>query len=399
MGPYGYSADALPGRGGALVDFHWSEEQLAYRASVVEFAQKELNDELVDRDDSGEFSREAWDKCAQIGIQGLPFPEEYGGQGADALTTILAMEGLGYGCRDNGLIFSINAHIWSGAMPIDRFGTPEQKAKYLTGLNDGSLVGVQGMTEPDSGSDAYSLNTTARLDGESYVLNGSKTYITNAPVADVFIVFATVDKTKGWAGLCAFIVEKGTLGLEVGANFKKMGLRTSPMSELVFSDCQVPVENLLGRVGSGMMVFNHSIEWERSCILASAVGTMERQLEKAVAYANERRQFGEPIGKFQAVSHRLVDMKVRLETSRLLLYRLGWILDQGKTSAMDAAMVKYQLSESFLQSSLDAVSIYGALGYMSESEVERDVRDAIAGRIYSGTNDIQRNIIARHLGL
>ena len=381
------------------MDFNWSEEQLAYRASVVEFAQKELNGGLVDRDDAGEFSRDAWNKCAQIGIQGLPFPEEYGGQGADALTTILAMEGLGYGCGDNGLIFSINAHIWSGAMPIDRFGTPEQKEKYLPGLNDGSLIGVQGMTEPDSGSDAYSLNTTAVLDGDTYVLNGSKTYITNAPVADVFIVFATVDKSKGWAGLCAFIVEKGTPGLEVGANFKKMGLRTSPMSELIFSDCRVPAANLLGRVGSGMMVFNHSIEWERSCILASAVGTMERQLEKAVDYANERRQFGEPIGKFQAVSHRLVDMRMRLDTSRLLLYRLGWILDQGKTSALDAAMVKYHLSECFLQSSLDAVSVYGALGYMSESEVERDVRDAIAGRIYSGTNDIQKNIIARHMGL
>ena len=381
------------------MDFRWTEEQLAYRASVVEFAQKQLNSGVADRDQGSEFSRDAWNKAAQIGIQGLPFPEEYGGQGADALTTILAMEALGYGCTDNGLIFSINAHMWSGAMPIDRFGTDEQKAKYLPGLNDGSLIGVQGMTEPDSGSDAYSLKTTARLDGDVYVLNGSKTFITNAPVADLFVVFATIDKTKGWAGLCAFIVDKGTPGLEVGSNFKKMGLRTSPMSELVFSDCRVPKENLLGRVGSGMMVFNHSIEWERSCILASAVGTMERQLEKAIRYAKERRQFGEPIGKFQAVSHRLVDMKIRLETSRLLLYRLGWILDQGKTSALDAAMVKQQLSESFLQSSLDAVSVYGALGFMTETEVERDVRDAIAGRIYSGTNDIQKNIIARHMGL
>jgi len=381
------------------VDFRWTEEQLAYRAAVVEFAQKELNDRVADRDQASEFSREAWVKAAKIGIQGLPFPEEYGGQGADALTTILAMEGLGYGCADNGLIFSINAHIWSGAMPIHRFGTEEQKAKYLPGLNDGSLISVQGMTEPDSGSDAYSLKTTARLDGDVYVLNGSKTYITNAPVADLFVVFASIDRSKGWAGLCAFIVEKGTPGLDVGVNFKKMGLRTSPMSELAFNDCRVPKENLLGRVGSGMMVFNHSIEWERSCILASAVGTMERQLEKAVAYAKERRQFGEPIGKFQAVSHRLVDMKIRLETSRLLLYRLGWVLDQGETSALDAAMVKQQLSESFLQSSLDAVSIYGALGFMTETEVERDVRDAIAGRIYSGTNDIQKNIIARHMGL
>jgi alkylation response protein AidB-like acyl-CoA dehydrogenase len=284
-------------------------------------------------------------------------------------------------------------------MPIDRFGTDAQKEKYLPGLCDGSLIGVQGMTEPDSGSDAYSLATTARRDGDSFVLNGSKTYITNAPVADVFVVFASIDRSKGWAGLCAFIVERDTPGLQIGPNFRKMGLRTSPMSELVMTDCVVPAENLLGKVGSGMMVFNHSIEWERSCILASAVGTMERQLEEAVKFANSRQQFGEPIGKFQAVSHKLVDMRLRLETSRLLLYRLGWMLDQGKPVALDAAMVKLHLSESFLQSSLDNVQIHGALGYMSEAEVERDVRDAIAGRIYSGTSEIQKNIIARHMGL
>jgi alkylation response protein AidB-like acyl-CoA dehydrogenase len=381
------------------VDFVWSDEQLAYRASIVEFARKELNEDLVNRDADAEFSREAWEKCATVGIQGLPFPEEHGGQGADALTTMLAMEGLGYGCRDNGLIFSINAHIWSGAMPIDRFGTDAQKEKYLPGLCDGSLIGVQGMTEPDSGSDAYSLATTARRDGDSFVLNGSKTYITNAPVADVFVVFASIDRSKGWAGLCAFIVERDTPGLQIGPNFRKMGLRTSPMSELVMTDCVVPAENLLGTVGSGMMVFNHSIEWERSCILASAVGTMERQLEEAVEFANSRQQFGEPIGKFQAVSHKLVDMRLRLETSRLLLYRLGWMLDQGKSVALEAAMVKLHLSESFLQSSLDNVQIHGALGYMSETGVERDVRDAIAGRIYSGTSEIQKNIIARHMGL
>jgi alkylation response protein AidB-like acyl-CoA dehydrogenase len=381
------------------LDFLWSDEQLAYRASVVEFAKNELNDDVVERDAQGEFPSEAWKKCATIGIQGLPFPEKYGGQGADALTTMLAMEALGYGCRDNGLIFSINAHIWSGAMPIDRFGTDAQKERYLPGLCDGSLISVQGMTEPDSGSDAYSLATTAQRDGDTFVLNGSKTYITNAPVADVFVVFASVDRSKGWAGLCAFIVERDAPGLEIGPNFKKMGLRTSPMSELVMSDCVVPAENLLGKVGSGMMVFNHSIEWERSCILASAVGTMERQLEDGVEFANARKQFGEPIGKFQAVSHKLVDMRLRLETSRLLLYRLGWMLDQGKPVALDASMVKLHLSESFLQSSLDAVQIHGALGYMTETGVERDVRDAIAGRIYSGTNEIQKNIIARHMGL
>jgi alkylation response protein AidB-like acyl-CoA dehydrogenase len=378
------------------VDFALDEDQIAYRTAVLSFAERELNRDLIRRDAAGEFDREAWNKCGAFGIQGLPFPVEYGGQGATALTTIIAMEALGRGSRDNGLLFSLNAHMWSGAMPILRFGTEEQKRKYLPGLCDGSLISVQGMTEPGSGSDAYSLATTARREGETFVLNGSKMFITNAPVADVFIVFASVDRSKGWAGLCAFIVDRDSPGLSVGSNFNKMGLRTSPMSELAFD---VPATNLLGTVGSGMMVFNHSIEWERSCILACLVGSMERQLEECVAFAKNRRQFGQPIGKNQAVSHRIVDMKVRLETSRLLIYRLGWMRDQGSATALDASIVKYHLSEAFVASSLDAVQIHGALGYMTETQIERDVRDALASRIYSGTSDIQKNIVARNLGL
>ncbi|CAN5320583.1 MAG: acyl-CoA dehydrogenase family protein [Acidimicrobiia bacterium] len=381
------------------MDFSWSVEQLAYRQTVIEFAQKELNDRLIERDHDSEFSREAWQKCADFGLLGLPFPEELGGQGADYLTTMLAMEALGYGCRDNGLIFSLGAHLWSGATPIARFGTPEQKDRYLRGMIDGSLIAVQGMTEPGSGSDAYSLATTATQDGDGWVLNGSKTFITNAPVADVFVVFTSVDRSKGWLGITAFIVEKDTPGLAVGKPFHKMGIRTSPMSELVFEDCRLPAEAMLAKRGSGMMVFNHSIEHERGAILAHTIGTMERQLEEAVAYARERRQFGQPIGKFQAVSHKLVDMKVRLESARLLVYRLGWEWDRGGGKAIDASMVKLVLSESWVQNSLDAMAVHGAYGYMSESQIEREVRDALASRIYSGTSDIQRNIIASQMKL
>jgi len=382
-----------------IVDFSWSVEQLAYRQTVIEFAQKELNDRLIERDHDSEFSREAWQKCADFGLLGLPFPEELGGQGADYLTTMLAMEALGYGCRDNGLIFSLGAHLWSGATPIARFGTPEQKDRYLRGMIDGSLIAVQGMTEPGSGSDAYSLATTATQDGDGWVLNGSKTFITNAPVADVFVVFTSVDRSKGWLGITAFIVEKDTPGLTVGKPFHKMGIRTSPMSELVFEDCRLPAEAMLAKRGSGMMVFNHSIEHERGAILAHTIGTMERQLEEAVAYARERRQFGQPIGKFQAVSHKLVDMKVRLESARLLVYRLGWEWDRGGGKAIDASMVKLVLSESWVQNSLDAMALHGAYGYMSEGQIEREVRDALASRIYSGTSDIQRNIIASQMKL
>jgi len=255
------------------------------------------------------------------------------------------------------------------------------------------------MTEPGSGSDAFSLRTTAERRGDSFVLNGSKTFITNAPVAGLFVVFASTDRTAGFAGVSAFLVDRDTPGLEVGRPFRKMGLRTSPMSEVRMNECAIPAGQQLGQLGAGLAIFNNSMEWERSCILASAIGTMERQIERCVSYSRERRQFRRPIGKFQAVSHRIVDMKVRLETARLLLYRLGWLKGLGRPCAMDASMVKLYISECFLQSSLDAVQIHGGYGYMTETEIERDVRDAVASRIYSGTNEIQRNIIAGFMGL
>lgn len=381
------------------MDFKWTDDQLAFRDTIIKFAQRELEDDLIQRDFDEAFSPEAWKKCAAFGIQGLPVPEEFGGGGADALTIMLALEALGYGCKDNGLIFSINAQMWSCEIPIVRFGTQEQKRRYLPGLCDGSLIGVQGMTEPGSGSDAFSLTTTAARKDGSYVLNGTKTFITNAPIADVFVVFASTDRSKGFGGICAFLVDRDAPGLSVSRPFHKMGLRTSPMSEVILSDCQVPAENLLGPEGAGMGIFNSSMEWERSCILASAIGTMERQVEQSLSYARERKQFGQPIGKFQAVSHRIVDMKVRLETARLLLYRLGWLKSQGKPSPMESALVKLYVSESFVQNGMDALQIHGGYGYMAEYELEREVRDAIGSRIYSGTSDIQRNIIAGYLGL
>ena len=381
------------------MDFSWTEEQLRFRDSVIGFSKEHLDHDMVESDEGHSFNREAWNKCAAFGIQGLPVPEEYGGQGADPLTIILAMEALGYGCRDNGLIFSLNAQMWSCEVPLIRFGTEEQKQRYLPGLCDGSLVGVQGMSEPDSGSDAFAMATTATKDGGDYVLNGSKTWITNAPIADVFVVFAVTDRSKGAFGLSAFLVERDTPGLTVGAPFHKMGLRTSPMSELIFDECRVPAENLVGKLGSGMAIFNHSMDWERGVILASSVGTMQRQLETSVEYARQRKQFGQSIGKFQAVSHRLVDMKVRLEAGRLLLYHLGWSMTRSTSNPMESAMVKLFLSETFVQSSLDTIQVHGGLGYMVESGFERELRDAVAGRIYSGTSDIQKNLIARHMRL
>lgn len=383
----------------SAMEFDWTEEQAAYRDVVRRFAQRELDDDVIRRDAEGEFSMDAWKRCADFGIQGLSIPKEYGGAGADARTVIVAMEALGYGCRDNGLLFSLNAQMWACQDPIIRFGTDDQKQRYLPRLADGTIIAAHGMSEPGSGSDAFALSTTAVADGDDFVLNGSKIFCTNAPVADVFVVFATTDKAKGWAGLCAFLVERDTPGFGIGQPLHKMGLRTSPMSELFFSDARVPASALLGRRGGGMTVFTSSMERERSLILACTVGTMERNLERSIAYARERKQFGTSIGKNQAIAHRIVDMKLRLEAGRLLLYRLGWLLDSGKPATLDAAMTKMFLSESFVQSSLDALQIHGGYGYMSEYEIERDVRDAIGSRIYSGTSDIQKNLAARYLGL
>ena len=381
------------------MDFSWTEEQIAFKNAVIKFAQKELNTGLVDRDQKGEFSLENWRKCAQFGIQGLPIPEEYGGSDADVMTTLLAMEGLGYGCRDNGLIFAINAQMWAVELPILVFGTAEQKQKYLPGLCCGEIIGAHGMTEPDSGSDAYSLRTRAdKVDG-GWVLNGTKMFVTNAPIADVAVVFATIDPSKGRSGITGFIVEKGMPGFSISGHIDKMGLRTSPMAEIILQNCFVPDENRLGPIGAGTSIFTNSMGWERSSILGSQVGAMEHQLETCVRYARERRQFGQPIGRFQSVSNRLADMKVRLETARLLLYKVAWVKQQGKSAVMEAALAKLYLSECFVQSSLDAIRIHGGYGYMTEFEVERDLRDAIGGTIYSGTSDIQRTIISRLLGV
>jgi alkylation response protein AidB-like acyl-CoA dehydrogenase len=255
------------------------------------------------------------------------------------------------------------------------------------------------MTEPGAGSDAFALSTTATGQEDDFVLNGSKIFITNAPIADVFVVFASTDRSKGWAGLSAFLVEVGTRGLSISEPFDKMGLRTSPMGELNFDDCRVPGANMLGRPGTGMAIFDYSIDWERSFILASAVGTMQRELEQCITHAKTRRQFGAHIGSFQAVSHRIVDMKVRLDAARMLIYQMAWLKSEGRPAKLESSIVKLYLAESWVQSSLDQIQIHGAYGYMTEAGLERDLRDAVAGRIYSGTSEIQKNLIAHHLGL
>ena len=380
------------------MDFAWSAEQEELRQAIVDFARSRLSKNLIDMDRSHGFSLDAWKLCAEFGIQGLPFPLEYGGGGDNALTAVMAIEALGQGCNDNGLLFGISAQMWSVQMPILLYGSTAQRERYLPLLCSGQSIGAHGMSEPDSGSDAFSLRTTARRDGDAYVLNGTKTFVSNGPVADMYVIFATVDRALGALGITGFVIDRDTPGLTVGKPIEKMGLRTSPMSELHFDDCRIPVSCRLGREGRGVTIFNDSMEWERACILAGALGAMQRQLDTCVRYAHERQQFGRSIGDNQSVSNRLANMATRIESGRLLLYKAAWLKVRGKPASTEAAMAKLHISEAWIQSSLDAVQIHGGYGFTTEYEIERELRDSIGSTLYSGTSEIQRNIIARSFG-
>ena len=378
--------------------FAESRERFGWDA-LVEFARQNLDSPPDAPGTSAEFPRQAWRRAGGYGVLGLPVPVEYGGKGIDVKSTAMAMEALGYGCRDNGLLAAINAHMWSCVVPIWEFGTEEQKRHLLPRLCNGEWVAAHAATESQAGSDIFSLKTSAERAGNKYILNGKKTFIMNAPVADWVVVFATIDPNQGSEGITGFVVENGTRGMEVSRVINKMGLRHAPLGEIAFTNCEIPVENRLGPEGNGSLMFQHSMQWERTLILAPHVGTMRRVLEKCVQYARRRRQFGQSIGKFQSISNRIADMKMRVECSRLLLYQAADILQKKTRLAPEASMAKLFISEAAVQTYLDAIQIHGALGYTDELEFGEDLQDAIGTTIFSGTSDIQRQIIARHLGL
>jgi alkylation response protein AidB-like acyl-CoA dehydrogenase len=381
------------------MDFALNAAQQEWFDNAVRFAREGLDHDLAGRDERREFWREGWRRCARFGVQGLPVPEAYGGRGQGLGVTIAAMEGLGYGCADSGLLFAINASLWTNTIPILRYGTQEQKDRYLPRLCDGSLVGANGASETEAGSDIFSMQARAERRGDQWVLNGRKTWITSGPVADLYVCYATTDPARGVLGISAFIIPREAQGFRVVREIPKMGLRTVPMGEVAMEDCVLGADSLLGREGRGAEAFQCSMEWERGAILASTLGTMRRQLERCIEHARRRKQFGKPIGKFQAVAHRVVAMALRLETCRPLVYKIGWLKDQGKPAELEAAMAKLHVSECFVQNSLDAVQLFGASGYVTETGIERDLRDSVGSMIYSGTNDIQRNIIAGLLRL
>lgn len=383
------------------MDFTFTPEQIKIREEIIEFVNRELASLGSQAESSTNFPAEKWKKCAEFGIQGMAAPSKYGGRqnDIDFLGSVLAMESFGFACRDNGLAFGLNAQMWTVQLPILYFGNTEQKAEFLPKFVDGRWIGAHALTEPESGSDAFSLKTTAEKSEGGFVLNGKKRMISLAPAADVALVFANSDPSKAKWGISVFLVDLSWEGVSVSAPIEKMGLDSIPMGDIEFAECFVPKRNLIGEVGNGFAISNHSLEYERCSILASQLGAMERQLDESIDYVTSRIQFGEKIGNFQSVSNRIADMKLRLETARLLLYKTAWLKQTGKNALLESSLLKLHLSECFLESSLDAVRSRGGYGYLAESGVEQDLRDSVGGLLYAGTSDIQRNIVARLLGL
>ncbi len=374
------------------MDFKLSEEQLEMQAMFREFAENEVAPIAIEVDENNRFPEENVAKMQELGFFGLPFSEEDGGTGLDTLTYVLAVEELSKVCATTGVILS--AHVSLGAGAIEKWGSKEQKEKYLVPLASGQKLGAFALTEPNAGTDAAGQRTTAVLDGDHYVLNGSKIFITNGKYADTYVVFAMTDKSQGTKGISAFIVEKGMLGFEFGSKEKKMGIRGSSTYELVFSNCKVPKENLLGKEGEGFKIAMNTLDGGRIGIAAQALGIAEGALAKAIKYVKEREQFGRPIAKFQNTQFKLADMAAEIEAARHLVYKAAVKKDNGERYTVDAATAKLFAAKTAMYVTTEAVQLFGGYGYSQEYEVERMMRDAKITQIYEGTSEVMRMVIS-----
>jgi len=346
-----------------------------------------------------EFTTAQWRAAADLGMTGLCLPAEHGGQGLGVLDTALGLEAFARGCPDTGLAFAIAAHLLACAIPIRDFGAAPVRDRLLTGMASGRLIAANAMTEEDAGSDVGRLSVTASPSGDSYLLDGEKSFASNAPAADVLVTYAVSDPDAAFLGISAFAVPRDAPGLEVGPPFGKMGLEGCPAGRVRFDRCVVPAGCRLGAEGGGSAIFQHSMSWERACLPAIYLGMMETQLDRCVTHARRRRQFDRPIGDYQAVSHRIATMRLRLEGARLLLYRGCWLADRGEHDVTATALGKVAVSEAAVANSLDAIQIFGGRGYLTATGIEQNLRDSVAARIFSGTNEIQRELVAREAGL
>lgn len=375
--------------------FKLSEEHEMIRKMVRDFAEKEVAPSAAERDEEERFDREIFDKMAELGLTGIPWPEEYGGIGSDYLAYAIAVEELSRVCASTGV--TLSAHTSLASWPIYKFGTEEQKKKYLVPLARGTKIGAYGLTEPNSGSDAGGMKTTARKEGDKYILNGSKIFITNGGVADIYIVFALTDPEKRHRGTSAFIIEKDFPGFKVGKKESKLGIRSSPTTEIIFEDCRVPAENLLGEEGQGFKIAMMTLDGGRNGIAAQAVGIAQGAFDLALNYAKERVQFGKPIIENQGISFKLADMATNIEAARLLTYQAAWLESEGLPYGKASAMAKLFAGDTAMAVTTEAVQIFGGYGYTKEYAVERMMRDAKITQIYEGTQEIQRLVISRML--
>ncbi|MER6631596.1 acyl-CoA dehydrogenase family protein [Streptomyces sp. NPDC000987] len=359
---------------------------------------EELNRDVEEFDARAEFPLDKWKTIRRSGILAVPFETRYGGRGGTLTDTMRALEGLGHTCRDAGLGFSASTQIVSVGVPLQAFGGEELKSRFLPRIISGELITAHAITEPENGSDAMNISTTARRDGDDYVIDGGKMFITNAPIADLFLLYVRTGD-PGPFGLSVFLVERGTPGLRIGEPLAKMGLRTSPLSEVTFEGLRVPAARRIGQEGAGFLILDHVMKREILFSFSLTLGEMSHRLERVIRHARTRRQFGQPIGRFQGVSHRIADMKIAVETSRKWLTDTGAKVEAGQDAAIDIAATKTVVSEANKTTALDAVQIFGGQGYLTGTGIERDVRNAVGGTIYSGTSEIQRNRIAALLGL
>ena len=379
--------------------FDWSDEQRLLLRNAYDFADRNLNHGLNERFSEGRLCKQSWSHMGTFGALGLCLPPEFGGLGFDTLTAAGMMESLGEGCKDLGLLFSAAAHQFACAEPIAKAGAEDLKERLLPRLADGRAIGANAITEAEAGSDIAALKTSAVRSDDGYVLQGSKSYVSNGPVADVFIVYATTDPSAGYLGITAFCVERDTPGLVIGERICTMGMETAPISSLYLDNCRVPLSHRIGDEGGGSAIFAESMQSERTCLFAIYLGVMKRQLNLAIEHARNRRQFRRPIARFQSVAHRIADMKLHLDSSRLLLYRACWERDQGRTASLAVSLAKLATSEGAVAVGMDMIRVFGGAGVMTEVGVERGLRDAVPSLIFSGTSDIQRNLIAKELGL
>lgn len=377
------------------MDFSLTREQKLAKEMLEKFVENEVKPIASEIDVTERFPVETLHKMAKLGMMGLPYEKELGGAGGDYITYIMAVEELAKACATTSVILS--AHVSLCCWPIYAYGTDEQKNKYLPKLLKGEYLGAFALTEPNAGTDAASQQTTAKLEGDYYVLNGSKVFITNGGYADIFIVFAMTDKSKGTKGISAFIVEKGFEGFSIGKIEEKMGIRASSTAELIFKDCKVPKENLLGKEGMGFKIAMSTLDGGRIGIAAQALGIAEGALNEAIKYMKERKQFGKPIATFQGLQFYIAEMATKVEAAKQLVYKAAWKKQAGESYGMDAAMAKLFASETAMYVTTKAVQIFGGYGFTKDYPVERMMRDAKITEIYEGTSEVQKMVISANI--